>query len=48
MEDILESIRQVEQYMTGLSQEAFFNQPMVQDAVGCVQSRSNNPYGEAW
>ena len=33
LEDILESIRQVEQYTTGLSKEAFSAQPMVQDAV---------------
>jgi uncharacterized protein with HEPN domain len=33
LEDILESIRQVEQYATGLSKEAFFAQPMAQDAV---------------
>jgi uncharacterized protein with HEPN domain len=33
LEDILESIRQVEQYTTGLSKETFSAQPMVQDAV---------------
>ena len=33
LEDILESIRQVEKYTAGLSKEAFSAQPMVQDAV---------------
>ena len=33
LEDILESIRRVEQYTTGLSMEAFSAQTMVQDAV---------------
>ena len=33
LEDILESIRQIEQYTTGLSEEAFSAERMVQDAV---------------
>ena len=33
LEDILESIRQVERYTTGLTEEAFCAQPIVQDAV---------------
>jgi len=33
LEDILESIHQVEQYTAGLSKEMFSAQPMVQDAV---------------